>query len=57
MSLAVLVPQEWLAVSGTFEKRYSNASTNGMRVLERNGIETFLRFYEDPQQVAVYEFA
>lgn len=56
MSLAVLVPSEWIAVSNTFEKRYANASTDGLRVLERNDITSFLNFYNDPHQVAVYEF-
>jgi virulence-associated protein VapD len=47
MTLSVTCPKEWKAVSNSIEKRYENAKTDGKRVLERHGIEWFLKFYED----------
>jgi len=56
MSLAIACPSEWKAISNSLEKRYDNARTDGMRVLERHGIEWFLNFFESTQDVCIYEY-
>jgi len=47
MTLAVTCPKNWKAVSNSIEKRYEEVDGDGRRVLERHGIEWFLKFYED----------
>jgi hypothetical protein len=56
MTLSLTIPQDWVAVSNEKEVRYENAALEGRRVLERNGIEWFLNFYDDQSKVASYEF-
>jgi len=49
MSLIVLCPTEWRAVSNSIEQRYelSDAENSGRHILERAGIDWFLNFYDD----------
>ena len=49
MSLIVLCPTDWRAVSNAIETRYNlrDADNSGRHILERAGIEWFLQFYED----------
>ena len=54
MSLIVMCPEDWKAVSNAIETRYNTAT--GKHVLECAGIEWFLPFYEDESKVAVNEF-
>jgi len=56
MTLCVTVPNDWQAVSNSFEKRYEKANGDGQRVLERHNIDDFLHMYDDPNAVSVYEF-
>ena len=51
MSLIVLCPTEWRAVSNAIETRYqlADADNNGRHILERAGIEWFLNFYESDE--------
>ena len=58
MSLIVLCPNDWRAVSNAIEKRYelSDSSNSGRHVLERAGIEWFLPFYVDESSVAINGF-
>ena len=59
MSLIVLCPTEWRAVSNSIEKRFNlrdENNTSGRHILERSGIEWFLHFYDDESNVAINEF-
>jgi aminopeptidase N len=56
MTLTVTCPQGWKTVSNSLEKRYENAKKEGKRVLERHEIEHFLKFYENENEIALYEF-
>lgn len=56
MNLTVTTPNSWNAASNGIEKRYKSAAAEGRRVLERNGIEWFLDFYEDVNAVSLSEF-
>lgn len=58
MSLIVLCPKDWRAVSNAIEKRYqlTDAENSGRHVLERAGIEWFLAFYDTEDEVAINEF-
>lgn len=56
MNLTVTTPNSWNAASNGIEKRYKSAAGEGRRVLERNGIEWFLDFYEDVNAVSLSEF-
>ena len=56
MSLTVTCPSDWSAVSNGIDKRYESAQKEGLRVLERHGIEYFLDFYQNLDQVAIVEF-
>jgi len=59
MSLIVLCPTEWRAVSNAIERRYNLRDDNnrsGRHILERSGIEWFLHFYDDESEVAISEF-
>lgn len=49
MSLIVLCPQDWKAVSNSIETSYNydESSKSGAHILERAGIEWFTHFYED----------
>jgi len=56
MSLTVTCPEFWKAVSNSIETCYPSAKTAGKKVLERHGIEWFLDFYEDADNVTLYEY-
>ena len=56
MNLVLTCPKDWKAVSNSLEKRYENAESDGRRVLERHGLDYFLKFYQDKNDVALYEF-
>ena len=56
MTLTVTCPNDWKAVGNSIEKRYDNANKEGKRVLERHDIEYFMKFYENANEVALYEF-
>lgn len=58
MSLIILCPTEWRAVSNSIERRYHlrDENNSGRHILERAGIEWFLNFYEDSSDVAINEF-
>jgi hypothetical protein len=47
MTLSLTIPQEWKAVSNEIEQRYDHAAQEGKRVLEKYGIDWFLKFYDD----------
>jgi len=47
MTLTVTCPTDWKAIGNSIEKRYENAAEEGLRVLERHNIESFLKFYEE----------
>lgn len=57
MSLIVLCPQDWQAVSNSIETRYtySDEDKKGAHILERAGIEWFTHFYED-SKMAICDF-
>jgi aminopeptidase N len=54
MTLTVLCPTDWVTVGNSKEKRYETAA-EAKRVLERNDIEEFPKFF-DHEKCAVYEF-
>lgn len=56
MILSLTVTKDWVAVSNEKEKRYDDAQGNGKRVFERFGTEWFLKFYDNADDVVVYEF-
>ena len=58
MSLIVLSPSDWKAVSNSIEKRFElrDEDNNGRHVLERAGIDWFLGFYDDESNVSISEF-
>lgn len=55
MTLCVTVPESWVAVGNGIDRRYSSESKEAKRILERQGIEHFLKFYEN-EKVAVHMF-
>jgi hypothetical protein len=55
MSLTVVCPSDWQAVSNSLEVRYDDAMTDGKKVLERHGIEWFLNFFDGPTCLYEYE--
>ena len=56
MTLSLTIPNDWIAVSNEKEVRYEHANKEGRRVLERDGIDWFLNFYEDQSKVSSYSF-
>jgi aminopeptidase N len=56
MTLAITIDNDWLAVSNEKEVRHEEVE-EGRAVIDRFGINWFLNFYENQEQVAVYEFA
>ena len=56
MSLAVTCPNDWEAVSNSIEQRYGKANKEGLKVLERHDIEWFLNFYDNADEVRLFEF-
>ena len=54
LSLVLLVPLKWKAISNSIERKFDQ--TEGKFILERHGIEQFLQFYSNPENVSVYEF-
>ena len=60
MSLTVLCPQDWQAVSNGIEKRYENCNegefNESLPTVERAQIDWMFDFYEDRNHVAVCEF-
>ena len=58
MSLIVLCPTDWRAVSNAIERRYHmrDADNSGRHILERAGIEWFMNFYEQESDIAISEF-
>lgn len=56
MTLNLTIPNDWVAVSNEKEKRYEHADQEGKRILEKNGINWFLNFYDDHSKVSAYEF-
>ena len=56
MTLSILCPQEWRAISNGIDTRYEKALQNGKRVLEKFDCAWQLDFFEDPNAVCSYEF-
>ena len=60
MSLIVLCPSDWRAVSNSIERRFAlreaESAQNGRHILERADIEWFLNFYDSDNDVAISEF-
>ena len=59
MSLITVSPTEWRTVGNERETRFElrNADNSGRHILERAGIEWFLQFYDNEDDVAIAEFA
>jgi aminopeptidase N len=56
MTLSVIVPQDWIAVSNEIEHRFEDCRTVGRSILEQNHTEWFLDLYGSDSAISVYSF-